>query len=259
MKKLLSISSICLGIISWIFFFFLTILAFSPWSIIEVIDRHILTTHSIEFSKLQSSGNALNRNLIFSNIYILHNDRVLIQAKKLELGLSLKPQNLFNFFKINKIVIKDGYLDNSKIQNSNSSPSSIVNFSDEILLSFEKFIYQRDDSIFEINGNLFGDFSRSISGQLSFLHNNQLSTIAVNSFEGSYRFSLNLHHISGSISFQLLMLRLLRIWHSKSMRLVNCRQINQTLGALLTPAVYFFNPHQLTKIKDLFISSLKKI
>ena len=193
MKKLLSISSICLGIISWIFFFFLTILAFSPWSIIEVIDRHILTTHSIEFSKLQSSGNALNRNLIFSNIYILHNDRVLIQAKKLELGLSLKPQNLFNFFKINKIVIKDGYLDNSKIQNSNSSPSSIVNFSDEILLSFEKFIYQRDDSIFEINGNLFGDFSRSISGQLSFLHNNKLSTIAVDGFENSYRFSLNLH------------------------------------------------------------------
>jgi len=193
MKKLLSISSICLGIISWIFFFFLTILAFSPLSIIEVIDRHILTTHSIEFSKLQSSGNALNRNLIFSNIYILHNDRVLIQAKKLEMGLSLKPQNLFNFFNINKIVIKDGYLDNSKIQNSNSSPSSIVNFSDEILLSFEKFIYQRDDSIFEINGNLFGDFSRSISGQLSFLHNNKLSTIAVDGFESSYRFSLNLH------------------------------------------------------------------
>ncbi len=193
MKKLLSISSICLGIISWIFFFFLTILAFSPLSIIEVIDRHILTTHSIEFSKLQSSGNALNRNLIFSNIYILHNDRVLIQAKKLELGLSLNPQNLFNFFNINKIVIKDGYLDNSKIQNSNSSPSTIVNFSDEILLSFEKFIYQRDDSIFEINGNLFGDFSRSISGQLSFLHNNKLSTIAVDGFESSYRFSLNLH------------------------------------------------------------------
>ena len=53
--------------------------------------------------------------------------------------------------------------------------------------------YQKDDSIFEINGDLFGELPRSISGQISFLHNNQLSTIAVNSVEGSYRFSLNLH------------------------------------------------------------------
>ena len=193
MKKFLSIFSICLGIISWIFFIFLIILAFSPWSIIKSIDRYVLTTHSIEFSKLQSSGNALNRNLIFNNLYIMHNDKKLIQAKELELGLSLKPQNLFNFFNINRIIINDGYFDNSYIQTSNSSLSSIVNFGKEISLSFKNFKYQREDSMFEINGTLFGDLSKSISGQLSFLYNDQLSTIAVNGVEGSYRFSLNLY------------------------------------------------------------------
>ena len=100
MKKLLSVSAICLSIASWIFFLFLTILVFSPLSLIQSIDRHVLTTHSIEFSTLQNSGNALHRNLIFNNFQIMRNDKVLIQAKELELGLSLKPQNLFNFLHI---------------------------------------------------------------------------------------------------------------------------------------------------------------
>ena len=193
MKKLLSIFTICLSILSWVFFLFLSILAFSPWNLIKSIDRYFLTNHSIEFSELQSSGNILNRNLIFNNFYITHNDSVLIQAKELELGLSLKPQKFLNFLNIHRILIKDGFLDNSNIQTSNYSPISLLNLSDEVSLSFENFIYQKDDSIFEINGDLFGDLLRSISGQLSFLHNNQLSTIAVNSFEGSYLFSLNLH------------------------------------------------------------------
>jgi hypothetical protein len=193
MKNLLTIIGIGLGITSWIFFLFLTILVFSPSSLIKAIDQHLLAGHSIEFSKVQSSGNPLNRNLIFKNFYVLHNDRVLVQAKELELGLSLKPQNLFKFLDINRIYIRDGYFNNSDIRISDQSLGSIINLSDEISLSFKNFKYQRDDSIFEINGELFGSLSRLISGQLSFLHNNQLSTIAVNSFEGSYRFSLNLH------------------------------------------------------------------
>ncbi len=193
MKKLLSISAICLSIPSWAFFLFLTFLAFAPWNLIKSIDQYVLTNYSIEFSELQSYGNALNRNLIFNNLYIIHNDRMLIQAAEFELGLSFKPLNLFNFLNINRILIKDGFFDNSNMRISNSSLSSLTNLSDEISLSFKNFKYQKDDSIFEINGDLFGELPRSISGQISFLHNNQLSTIAVNSVEGSYRFSLNLH------------------------------------------------------------------
>ena len=193
MKKLLSISAICLGILSWIFFLFLTILAFSPRSLIKSIDDFALPTYSIEFSSIQSSGNALNRNLKFKNLHIMHNERALILVKELELGLYFKPYNFFQFLNINNIVIKDGYFDHSNLQTSNSSHGSIANFSEEILLSFKNFKYQRDDSIFEINGDLLRDASRSFSGQLSFLHNNQLSTIAVDAFGDSYRFSLNLH------------------------------------------------------------------
>ena len=79
--------------------------------LIKSIDQYVLTNYSIEFSELQSYGNALNRNLIFNNLYIIHNDRMLIQAAEFELGLSFKPLNLFNFLNINRILIKDGFFD----------------------------------------------------------------------------------------------------------------------------------------------------
>jgi hypothetical protein len=193
MRKLFRISAICLGILSWIFFLFLAILTFSPWNIIKFTDHYFLPSYSIEFSILHSSGNALNRNLKFVNLNIIHNERILMQAKELELGFSIKPQRPISFFNINNIMIKDGYFDHSDIRTINSSRSSIVNFSNDISLSFENFNYKRDDSIFRINGDLSGDLSASFSGQLSFLHDNQLSTIAVNAFKDSYRLSLNLH------------------------------------------------------------------
>jgi hypothetical protein len=127
------------------------------------------------------------------NLSIKQNERVLILAEELEIGFSLKPQSPFSFLNINRIHVKDGYFDQLKIDSKNSSPISMVSFSREISLAFKNFKYKKDESIFEINGEIFGNLSKSISGQVSLLHDRKLSTIAVNSVEDSYRFSLNLH------------------------------------------------------------------
>ena len=193
MKKLFFLSFISGSILSWIFFLFLTIFAFSPWALIKTIDHYFLPSYSIEFSELESTGNALNRNLKFFNFNIFYNEKILIHSKELELGLSFKPQKFSYFLNINNIAIRNGYFDHSNIQNINSSPSFLINFDEQIALSFKDFEYRRDDSILEINGNLFGELSRSYSGQLSFLHDDQLSTIAVDVVEESYRFSINLY------------------------------------------------------------------
>jgi hypothetical protein len=127
------------------------------------------------------------------NLSIKQNERVLILAEEFEIGFSLKPQSPFSFLNINRIHVKDGYFDQLKIDSKNSSPISMVSFSREISLAFKNFKYKKDESIFEINGEIFGNLSKSISGQVSLLHDRKLSTIAVNSAEDSYRFSLNLH------------------------------------------------------------------
>jgi len=193
MKTFLRISSISLSIASWIFFLFLIILFFSPGSLIKSIDQYILTSHSIEFSNLKSSGNILNRNLKFKNLSIKKHEKVLILAEELEFGFSLKPQSPSSFLNINSILVKNGYFDQFNLETKNLSPASIVNFNDEIALSFKNFKYKKDESKFEINGKIFGNLSKSISGQLSLLHDRKLSTITLNGFEDSYRFSLNLH------------------------------------------------------------------
>ena len=119
--------------------------------------------------------------------------KILLQTKELELRLSFKLQKYFNFLNINNIAIRNGYFDHSNIQNSNSSSRFLKNFDEKITLSFEDFEFRRDDSVLEINGNLYGELPRSFSGQLSFLHDDQLSTIAVDAVEESYRFSINLY------------------------------------------------------------------
>ena len=193
MKKLFFLSVITGSILSWIFFIFLTIFAFSPLGLIKSIDQYFLPSYSIEFSELESTGNALNRNLKFFNFNIFYNEKILLHSKELELGLSFKPQKYFYFLNINNISIRNGYFDHSNIQNSNSSSRFLINFDEKITLSFEDFEFRRDDSVLEINGNLYGELSRSFSGQLSFLHDDQLSTIAVDAVEESYRFSINLY------------------------------------------------------------------
>ena len=193
MKKLFFLSVISGSILSWLFFLFLAVFTFSPWALIKTIDDYFLPSYSIDFSELESTGNALNRNLKFFNLNIFHNDKTLIKIKELDIGLSLKPQKFFYFLNINNIAARDGYFDHSNMQSTNSSSAFLLNFDEQISLSFKDFEYRRDDSILEINGDLFGELSGAFSGQLSFLHDNQLSTIAVDVTEESYRFSINLY------------------------------------------------------------------
>ena len=193
MKRLFFISTIGVGILSWIFFLSLFLLTLFPASVIKAIDQYALTSHSIDFSELQNTGNALNQNFKFFDIHIMSNDRSILKIKELVLATSLKPQLFFQPISISSITIKDGYFLHSEISTSNPFQNFFVDLNDEFLLSFKNFKYQRNDSIIEINGDLFGKLSSSLSGQLSFLHDNNLSTVAVDVVEDSHRFSLNLH------------------------------------------------------------------
>ena len=193
MKKIFFISTIGVGILSWIFFLSLFLLTLFPASVIKAIDQYALPSYSIDFSELQNTGNALNQNFKFFDIHIMKNDSSILKIKELALAASFKPQLFFQLISISSITIKDGYFLHSEISTSNSFQNFFVDLNDEVLLSFKNFKYQRNDSIIEINGDLFGKLSSSLSGQLSFLHDNNLSTVAVDVVEDVYRFSLNLH------------------------------------------------------------------
>ena len=152
-----------------------------------------MTSYKIDFSDLDNSGNILNQNFKFLDFHIMHNDRSVLQLKELELGISLKPQNFFRPIRIRTVNIKNGYYHQSDFSSSNSSFTNFLDLASNLSLSFKNFEYIRDDSTIIINGDLFGKFPDSLNGQLSFLHDDNVSTIAVNLSEISNRFLINLH------------------------------------------------------------------
>ena len=186
MKKLIFNSVLVVSLISWVFLITLTFISLAPSTFIKTIDHYFLSSYSIEFSKLRNSGNALNPNLQFSDFQIKHNEESLLKAKELDLGLTFKPLS------ITSVLIKDGYF-NHLDSSAAAFQNNLLNFNNDISLSFHNFIYTRDNSTIAINGYLNGKLSGSLSSQLSFLHGDNFSSIALDIFENSYRFSLNLH------------------------------------------------------------------
>ena len=87
MKKLLLISTIGVCILSWIFFLLLSFLAFSPWSLIKTIDHYALPSYTIEFSKIHSSGNALNRNLKFFDFLTIGSNKSSLKSENISMDL----------------------------------------------------------------------------------------------------------------------------------------------------------------------------
>ena len=193
MKRIFFFTTFSFSILSWIFFLCLSFFILFPASSIKIIDQYAITSYKIDFSDLDNSGNILNQNFKFYNLHIKHNDKSLLKLRELEIGILLKPQNFFRPLSITTVTIQDGYYNYSDFSASNSSFAKFIDFNKNSSLSFKNFEFKRDNSNVIINGNLFGKFQGSLNGQLSFLHDNNLSTFAINLSESTYRFSINLH------------------------------------------------------------------
>ncbi len=193
MKKILSLTIFSIGALSLIYLLCLSFILLFPASSVKIVNQYAIPSFTINFSNIDNSGNILNQNFKFFDLYIEHNDRPVLQLKELGLGISFNPQKFFLLASITTINIKDGYYIHSDISSTNSPITSFIDFSNNSSFSFENFKYKRDNSSILINGNLFGKFPSAFSGQLSFLHDDNLSTFAVNLSESSYRFSINLH------------------------------------------------------------------
>ena len=193
MKRIFFFTTFSLSILSWILLLCLSFLLLFPVTSIKIINQYALNSYTIDFSDLDSSGNVLNHNFSFFDLHIKHNDRSVLQLKELSLGISFTPQKFFQPINIRNINIKDGYYNHINSSLTNSSLTNFLSLNDSSSISFQNFEYKRDNSTIIINGDLFGKFPSSLNGQLSFLHDDNLSTFAINLSESSYRFSANLH------------------------------------------------------------------
>ena len=193
MKRIFFITAFGMSILSCIFLSSLFCLLLFPVSSIKIMNQYAVTSYTIDFYNIENSGNIFHQNLKFFDVHVRQNDRSILQLKELGLGISFKPQNFFKPFNIRTINIKDGYYNHTDFSSSNSFFANFMNFNESSSLTFKNFKYKKYDSAIIINGDLFGKFPKSLNGQLSFLHDDNLSTLAFNLSANSYRFLINLH------------------------------------------------------------------
>ena len=193
MKKLFFSSFIGVSIISWFFFLALLFINYFPSTFVKIIDNHFLTSLSVEFSNIENSGNLLNPSFHFYDFRVTQNKDLIIDSNEFKVGITLQPQTIFSPLSVHSLSIKDAYFDSSILSSPDTSQVPLINLSQAFSVSFQNLVVKNNNFSIEINGSIQGELFKSFSGQLSFLHGDNLSSIAVNAFENSYRFSLNLH------------------------------------------------------------------
>ncbi len=184
------ILGICL--FSWFFLIALNSIYFFPKNVVQAADRYFLTSHSLDYKNLTNTGNLLNPILQFDDLRVIEEQEVLVNASKLTLGINLFPSIFLKKIILSKLSISDGKIN---YKSSDSDRGSVIRLAvgENLSFSFTNFLFIRDGSPIKINGSINGSRSKSLAAQLSFLHENNLSTIAVNSTDHSYSFAANLH------------------------------------------------------------------
>ena len=161
MRGFFYLALISLGIFSWGYFLFLSLLMFTPSKLINSIDNYFLTTYSLEFSDIRNSGTFLNPSLKFYDFYLANHDKPFLISKELELGLFFQPYNLFQPLAINTLKIKDGYLKSFANFTKSSNQGNFINFKKEISLSFQNFKVENGFSSIAINGSVSGNIQNN--------------------------------------------------------------------------------------------------
>ena len=113
MKKLFFSSFIGVSIVSWFFFLTLLFINFFPSTFVKILDNHFLTSLSVEFSNIENSGNLLNPSFHFYDFRVTQNKDLIIDSDEFKVGITLKPQTIFNPLSFHSLSIKDAYLDSS--------------------------------------------------------------------------------------------------------------------------------------------------
>jgi hypothetical protein len=178
--------------LSWPFLISLSYVYLFPKTAVEIVDHYFLPSHSIEYKDLANSGNILNPRFQFSDLYVAENQEALVKASRLTIGINLSPSIFFKKVIVSNLLISDGIL-NYKISKPDKVSNTKLILSNNVEFLFTNFQLANDDSSITINGSINGSKSESLSAQLSFMHENNLSTIAVNARNNIYNFAANLH------------------------------------------------------------------
>jgi hypothetical protein len=176
--------------ISWLIIIPISAIYFFPDKTLKLFNSS--SHYEFEYSQLTNDGTLLNPILTFKNINVFHDGKEIFSADQSKIGILISRQIFLRRFEINKVLIEHGsFVGNHISQNTRSSLALFPSRAIEI--SLKNFSYINQDSSTIINGQINGLSIGSANGQLSFSHNNKVSTFSVGSDGKNSRILANLH------------------------------------------------------------------
>ena len=192
MKKIIIHFLFVASCLSWILFFLLSFIFFSPNQTLQVLNNYLPSTYDLQYSEVVNNGSFLNPILEFSNISIQINDAQVFSANKSHYGFLISPTLI-----IGKVTMSNIHLEEANIlladHSAQKMPKLKINLDKNISISFYDTSLAHLESEMLINGQLNSLIPGLANGQININHHGKISNFSIDSDGEDSNFLVNLN------------------------------------------------------------------
>ena len=192
MKKIIIHFLFIASCLSWVLFFVLSFIFFSPNQTLQVLDSYLPSSYDLQYSEVVNNGSFLNPILEFSNISVQINDAQVFSANKSHYGFLVSPALI-----IGKVTMSHIHLEEANIllpdYSAQEMPKLKINLDKNISISFYDISLAHLGSEMLINGQLISLIPGQANGQININHNGKISNLSIDSDGEVSNFLINLN------------------------------------------------------------------
>ena len=195
MKKIIIHFLFVASCLSWILFFFLSFIFFSPNQTLQVLNNFLPSSYDLQYSEVVNNGSFLNPILEFSNISIQINDVQVYSANKSHYGFLVSPTLI-----IGEVTMSHIHLEEANIlladYSAQKTPKLKINLDKYISISFHDTSLTYLGSEMLINGQLDSLIPGLANGQININHHGKISNFSIDSDGEDSNFLVNFNTLN---------------------------------------------------------------
>ena len=192
MKKIIIHFLFVASCLSWVLFFILSFIFFSPNQTLQVFNNYLPSSYDLQYSEVVNNGSFLNPILEFSDISMQINDAQVFSANKSHYGFLISPALI-----IGKVTMSHIHLEEANILLADYSAKKIpklkINLDKNISISFYNTSLAHPGSEMLINGQLNSLIPGLANGQININHHGKISNFSIDSDGEDSNFLVNLN------------------------------------------------------------------
>ena len=195
MKKIIIHFLFLASCLSWVLFFILSFILFSPNQTLQVFNNFLPSSYDLQYSEVVNKGSFLNPILEFSNISIQTNNAQIYSANKSHYGFLLSPTLM-----IGEITMSHIHLEGANIlltdYSAQKTPKLKINLDKHISISFYDTSLSYLGSEMLINGQLDSLIPGLANGQININHHGKISNLSIDSDGKDSNFLINFNTLN---------------------------------------------------------------